>query len=58
MWSPLRSHAGLRIQVPESFQILVGNFNTELAEEERASETQNMEKKGSVEKYILCRTSM
>lgn len=40
-WSPLRSHTGLRLQVPESFQI-----NTELAKEEKASETQNTEKAG------------
>lgn len=58
MLCPIRPHAGLRLWVPESFQILVGNFNMELAEEERAFETKNMEKKGRVEKYILCRASM
>lgn len=43
---------GLRFQIPESFQILVGNFNIELARGETASETRKRNS-GRVEKYIL-----
>lgn len=45
---------GLRLQIPESFQILVGNFNIELAGGERASDTKNTDKKTwQIEKHML-----